>query len=825
MNFLSQLFLHPGIAALGAGLIAIPIVIHLINRLQYRKVRFAAMEFLLQSQQRNRRRLLFEQLLLLLLRILMVLLLAALFARLILDPAQLAMLERVETHHIVLLDDSGSMRDRYGEGTVFDEGLGVVKRLSSELVNQEGVQTITLLRTSEPDRTSSSFTQREVDASMVSEFEDRLESLSRECSYGSPSWEEAISAIERLLASGAGRQQVVHIVSDFREKEWTQSPELMERVDQLTADNVLVNLVPAVPGRHNNLAVSDMSGDVHTAAVQVPLQLTTAVTNYGQSMAENIAVRVLVDGEPIPQSITIPSIEAGETVNESFEVTLTTPGEHTISVQIPADALEADNTRYLTLNVPDKQRVLIADGTPGFREGLYVADALSSDSSITGLDVLVIPPDELRDQDLAAYAAVYLINVPRLPPDALSLLEDYVTSGGGIAWFLGNRIDAGYYRELAAVNAEEAEDDTEGEPGAESASPSSEAPKNNSVFPIPLASSPSELERADETNPGADLQLNDHPLFAFLNAADGLLAYYVNISRYFPLDLPAGEQLSPAVQVIGRLRNKAPLFLESQLGEGRIFVSLTSAGPMVEGGGERWHNWPFDTNAPGFTVFHLELVKYLGARRGTRTDLLVGEPLQLKLNSNIYLPEIRVDSPTSVGKSAVTINAVPPSAGEADGDSATAETEANNADDSTLAAVFSQTSHPGVYAVTRESIARESETELFAVNVPAAEGDLALSTAEQLRTALAGNDRLIVQDFGELVGIQRSDPGKELRTTLLILLLIVLLAEQALAYRLSYHTRAQAGGSKGGRNPLRSGPVAGGRDLGRRPAVTQGGPA
>ena len=48
----------------GAALLAVPVIIHLINRLRFRRVRFAAMEFLLKSQQRNRRRLLIEQLLL-----------------------------------------------------------------------------------------------------------------------------------------------------------------------------------------------------------------------------------------------------------------------------------------------------------------------------------------------------------------------------------------------------------------------------------------------------------------------------------------------------------------------------------------------------------------------------------------------------------------------------------------------------------------------------------------------------------------------------------------------------------------------------------------
>src|SRR5690606_35520849 len=89
-QFFAPYFVNPMYVAGGAALVASPIIIHLINRMRYRRVRFAAMEFLLSSQKRNRRRILFEQLLLLLLRILIVLALVALIARLILDPSQLS---------------------------------------------------------------------------------------------------------------------------------------------------------------------------------------------------------------------------------------------------------------------------------------------------------------------------------------------------------------------------------------------------------------------------------------------------------------------------------------------------------------------------------------------------------------------------------------------------------------------------------------------------------------------------------------------------------------------------------------------------------------
>src|SRR5438552_18455417 len=78
-----QLFANPAFLLIAVALISVPIIIHLINRMRFKRIRWAAMEFLLKAQKRSRRRMIIEQLILLLLRILMVLLIALLLSRLI----------------------------------------------------------------------------------------------------------------------------------------------------------------------------------------------------------------------------------------------------------------------------------------------------------------------------------------------------------------------------------------------------------------------------------------------------------------------------------------------------------------------------------------------------------------------------------------------------------------------------------------------------------------------------------------------------------------------------------------------------------------------
>src|SRR5579883_2126503 len=103
-------FLHPWYMVAGGLLISSPIIIHLINRMRFKRVRWAAMEFLLKSQKRNRRRLIIEQLILLFLRCLLVLLVAFLVARFI---GASNIIQGSSAVHVVVIDDTMSMGDRW----------------------------------------------------------------------------------------------------------------------------------------------------------------------------------------------------------------------------------------------------------------------------------------------------------------------------------------------------------------------------------------------------------------------------------------------------------------------------------------------------------------------------------------------------------------------------------------------------------------------------------------------------------------------------------------------------------------------------------------
>ena len=138
----------------GLPFAAAPVIIHLINLLRHRVVRWPAMEFLLASQRKYRTRILLKQILLLLLRILAIVGLALLFAQPRWDKNLGGVLGGNRTRHVVLLDDSYSMGEVFGTGdssdlpatTAMSRGRKMIERLVEELAATPGKQDFSLGR-------------------------------------------------------------------------------------------------------------------------------------------------------------------------------------------------------------------------------------------------------------------------------------------------------------------------------------------------------------------------------------------------------------------------------------------------------------------------------------------------------------------------------------------------------------------------------------------------------------------------------------------------------------------------------------------------------
>jgi len=753
-SWVSSHFLNPSLFWPAVGLMAVPILIHLINRLRYKRVRFAAMEFLLQSQQRNRRRVLLEHLLLLAARVLAVGFIGFLIARFVADPRQLSMFQGTKTHHVLLLDDSGSMRDRSGDTDAFGAAREVVRKLAAEGAQRPETQKLTLLRMSNLNETLSGLSERDVDDALLAEITSRLDDL--ECTYGAVDVAGALDAVKTRLADDAGSVKHLHVISDFRRSDWFDNKAAAAAIRGLEESEIDVNLVRTVATSNGNLAVTDLRGDAATAAAGVPILLTASVQNLGETAAQNVRLSVQVDGRALPGNYVLERIEPGETARRSIPVQFEKAGTHRVAVSLESDALESDNARRLAILVANDNPVLVIVGTPLQDEGNYIRDALAADKSVTGYNVTVESPEFLRRHPIDAYEAIYLVNVPELPEDAVDVLEKYVAAGGGLAWFMGDLVRPAFYNDRLYRDGQ-------------------------GIFPLKLAPAPARLTR-DEFTSQPDIVARDNDLFRILAGADNPFIDQVFINIYFPVDRDAfakDRDKAGGLSVLADLRNREPLMVESVFGKGRIVTCLTAAGPVPSPENVVWTNWANGPGAPSYAVMNLELAKWIARRDRGAPVRMVGEPITVDIDRSQFRDDIEIVGPDDQ-VSQVTAVDLPPQA-------ASPEKPAPPSAGVVAVATYRDTQRPGFYVVTRFSQSQQPEPQVLAYNVPDSESHLKLATDTEILREIGDGIAVTIQPAGSAEWIRSESPGRELRWLLLVGLAVLLSIEQVLGYRLSYH--------------------------------------
>ncbi|MCC6421671.1 MAG: BatA domain-containing protein [Gemmataceae bacterium] len=494
-----ELFANPAYLVAGGALVSSPIIIHLINRMRYKRLRWAAMEFLLKAQKRSRRRLIIEQLILLLLRCLLVALAALLVLRFFGLGLGNLLVGQKDHMHIVVLNDDLSMNDQHRD----NEGVRTCFNVAKKEVVQEGILK-NISQSTTNDRLAVIQLSRVVtDPKYQPKVHDRLNDPVKlktaldevEAIQGTKVHADLLRGVEKaqkLAEEHRDKQVTIHVVSDFRKHDWTglDARPLQEALLKLakSKDKVKVRLVDtALPFRaqgqagappyHDNVGIVDMRPSTRVTGKGMPVTFTVTVANFSPRDQE-VLVTIFDDetgnerfdvtfNERMPLRVT-----AGETATCSFELKFfpeikeNEPYFASISARLENpdrsplanDGLPEDNTRHVAVEIRNKVPVLVVDGrgADGRKDGgdsYFLEHALNS---IVGNSYQVVHADKLTGgdpvaaldtPDLSQYPTILLLNVPSLTPKQIANLEKYVRQGGGVGFFMGPLVDAPHYNQ------------------------------------------------------------------------------------------------------------------------------------------------------------------------------------------------------------------------------------------------------------------------------------------------------------------------------------------------------------------------------------------
>ncbi|MGN6724317.1 MAG: BatA domain-containing protein [Tepidisphaeraceae bacterium] len=446
-------FLSPMFAVAGALLVAIPVVIHLLNRRRYKVVDWAAMQFLLAAMRKNRRRLQFEQWLLLAMRCAVIGLLGLALARPVgCGNSSLARLAgTTSTLHVIVIDNAYPMAyeaDRPDAKTNLDQAKRIAHQMVEKLAN--GGDSIVLITAAKP--ATAVIAKPTYDITAALSAIDRIEQ-----SYAGADLAGALQLADQIAGDEAASQsKTLDLLTDASTSAWRQG-------DEKTIESVGKKLAGAYRLRHFNLAaaapvnaaVERVEPANNLVRTQFANDFRATARAYGATVESSILWKLGDDTLPSGPPV---SLDAQTPPVTQSNAQVRTGGPTVIRAELSADdRLKVDNVRYRTIDVAAEMKVLIVEGRRGATEldgsGAFVDLALAPPAldGVPGRQTdSYIKPERISDIELGGrplgdYRAIVMTDVAQVAPSVADQLQKFVKQGGTLIWFMGEQVQRENY--------------------------------------------------------------------------------------------------------------------------------------------------------------------------------------------------------------------------------------------------------------------------------------------------------------------------------------------------------------------------------------------
>jgi hypothetical protein len=602
-----------GVMLWWAAAAALPLLIHLWTRRQFRETRWAAMTFLLAAMQKHSRRIKLEQWLLLALRIAIPIVLALALS----NPQQIgSAIWRGLTgqglsdrgHCLLVIDGSFSMDFRNAGVSRFDEA----RRLASEVIdgNPQGTGHSLLLM--------AQTTQTIIGDPAFEANDVKQELAALQLTHGGANLLNTLQTIEQTLAEaekkhGVLPQRRVIFFTDLGKNTWSEvsTPECLQRLAKLEEKGIDVSLIDVGQTAATNQAITELVAEapwvtLHDATTfRVDLKNETAAGATATLAPQRVTVALFVDGQRVnEQRVDLPT---NGRASLSFAQRLDSPGEHVIEAVLLDDQLPVDNHRWRWVNVRRALSVLCVEGRYGEADHLMLALRPQKDDSAK-IEVRRATESELIEGDLQQYDIVALCNVGRLSQNEGNVLRQYAERGGNLFVLLGDQVQAASYNETLA----------------------GETP----LLPATIG----EVQRGNELR--IDPLQYRHPLIAAFRGhqRSGLLT--TPVWTYHQLKALAESHTALS------LSTGDPVLLEREFGRGRCLLLALASSPLsLDRTVDPPRPWSSLSTWPSFPPLMQEAAAYVASKAERDRTVDVWQPAEGIINAALSKPVVILKKP------------------------------------------------------------------------------------------------------------------------------------------------------------------------------------
>src|SRR5205814_6077360 len=393
----------------GLSAIAIPVLVHLIQREKKRVIEFPSLMFVRRIPYQSVRRRRIRHWALLLMRAAAIALIVAAFARPFIHQGTVAAAVGGGAREVViLLDQSASMG--YGDhwsrardaARAVVRGLGADDRATLVLFDKNAEENI---------RATSDRTRLEaaIDAAHVGSGATR---------YG-----PALKLAESILSRSPIKRREAVLISDFQRSGWSGSEEVR------FPEGISVSTVSVAAKDTANLAVPSVSFARASFSGQERITVTAGLSNKGDDAVRDVPVTLTIDGHEIQTERASVAAHASGSVTFT-QFTLTGPNVRG-SIHAGADPMPADNNFHFIIAPSAPVSLALVDAGDRSASSLFLAKALAIGTTPT-FQVESVAATRMTP---AAFdkRSVVVLNDTMFPPAAGGgVLKRFVERGGGL---------------------------------------------------------------------------------------------------------------------------------------------------------------------------------------------------------------------------------------------------------------------------------------------------------------------------------------------------------------------------------------------------------
>ena len=433
ISFLNPLLL---LGILGAS---IPIIIHLINKKKAISHRFAAIDFILQTNKRISIKFKLRQLILLILRASLIAFLAIALARPFIKNFIGGTPEKdVPTSNVIIVDDSYSMQYADNHESFFMSARKAARGIINNLTKNDDAAVITCSSLG-----SQVLPELDYDKKNLLNFIEQAQP-----SFATTHIAHALDAAVEILTTEKPSVKRIFLLTDLTRNGW-DIDWFRSGNEKLRSHVSNIHIVDMSEGRElKNMAITHIEPQCNVSERSAESTIKVTVSNYTTTGVKNLLAQVFLDQKKVAQGFF--NIEANASETKEFYFSLEKGKDHTGWVEISEDSLNTDNKRYFAINTSNKLDALLIDGDPKTNiyesETFYLEKALNPGREhASSIKPTICSIHEIKNFNFANFDIVFLCNVETLPLEKIHELDKFVKEGGSVIFSLGNKVDSNYY--------------------------------------------------------------------------------------------------------------------------------------------------------------------------------------------------------------------------------------------------------------------------------------------------------------------------------------------------------------------------------------------